>query len=163
MTAERWEAVKRLFQEALEREPAERAAFVAEAAKDDPALADEVRALLSAHRHADEVFDAHTLTGGVKTLPAVCAYVYAAADRVPGARKLLDDLTARSRSAYVDSAYMAVAYTAVGDKDEALARLEKAYEERSENLAAIRVVPWFASLRSEPRFQALVRRMNFPS
>jgi hypothetical protein len=56
-----------------------------------------------------------------------------------------------------------VAYAGVGDEREALAQLERAFEERSENLAWMRVVPWFASLRSEPRFQALVGRMNFPS
>jgi hypothetical protein len=47
MTPERWQAVKRLFEDARQREPAERAGYLADAAKTDPALADEVRALLS--------------------------------------------------------------------------------------------------------------------
>jgi Tol biopolymer transport system component len=68
MAAERWAAVKKLFEAALEREPAERAAFVAEAAENDPALADEVRALLSAHSDADRAFGALTDTAGLKTL-----------------------------------------------------------------------------------------------
>ena len=47
-----WEAVRRLFHEALARPPAERDGFVAPAAKDDPALADEVRALLASQSRA---------------------------------------------------------------------------------------------------------------
>jgi TolB-like protein/Tfp pilus assembly protein PilF/predicted Ser/Thr protein kinase len=70
MTPERWEAVKDLFQAALEVTPAERAAFISEATKDDPALAAEVRALLSAHGNADMAFEALTRTGVAKTLAA---------------------------------------------------------------------------------------------
>jgi hypothetical protein len=49
MDLQRWEAIKRAFDEALQREPAARDAFLADAAKQDPALASEVRALLFAH------------------------------------------------------------------------------------------------------------------
>jgi hypothetical protein len=44
LAPERWEAVKRIFHNALEHPPEERAAYIAGAAKDDPALGDEVRA-----------------------------------------------------------------------------------------------------------------------
>jgi hypothetical protein len=54
---ERWEAVKQLFQDALDRDPSERAAFLAEAAKDDASLAEDVRALLAAHGDADDAFE----------------------------------------------------------------------------------------------------------
>src|SRR5207245_7872646 len=68
VTPERWEAVKRLFNDALERSPNQRAAYVAEAAKSDPALAEEVGAWLSGQGRADEAFGTLTRTGGLKTL-----------------------------------------------------------------------------------------------
>jgi serine/threonine-protein kinase len=68
MTPERWQAVKRLFEDALQREPAQRAGYLADVAKTDPTLADEVRALLSAQGRAEEVFGGVTRTAGLKTL-----------------------------------------------------------------------------------------------
>ncbi|HEY3072015.1 MAG TPA: protein kinase [Candidatus Limnocylindrales bacterium] len=64
----RWEVVKRIFHEALERPAAEREAYLARIAGDDAALADEVRSLLSAHSDADRAFGALTHTAGLKTL-----------------------------------------------------------------------------------------------
>ena len=40
--------------------------------------------------------------------------------------------------------------------------LERAYEERDQWMVYINAYPGWDALRSEPRFQALVRRMNFP-
>jgi hypothetical protein len=40
--------------------------------------------------------------------------------------------------------------------------LEKAYKERSGMMPVLKVVPDFDSVRSDPRFQDLLRRMNFP-
>jgi serine/threonine protein kinase/Tfp pilus assembly protein PilF len=50
----------------------------------------------------------------------------------------------------------------LGETNEALAMLEKAYEARDHQMAQLKVNPAFDSLRSEPRFQELLRRMNFP-
>ena len=49
-----------------------------------------------------------------------------------------------------------------GDKEEALNWLEKAYHERSPDMYWIKTNPKFDFLRAEPRFQDLLRRMNFP-
>ena len=57
---------------------------------------------------------------------------------------------------------IALVYASLGDKDQAFECLEKAYEERNAWLVALRVDPMFDPLRSDPRFQDLVRRMNFP-
>jgi hypothetical protein len=43
-----------------------------------------------------------------------------------------------------------------------MTRLERAYEEHDQGMADINAYPGLDALRSEPRFQALVRRMNFP-
>ena len=57
MTPERWQQVKRLLESALERGPAERAALLDDACKDDPALRGEVESLIASHEQAESFFD----------------------------------------------------------------------------------------------------------
>ena len=57
---------------------------------------------------------------------------------------------------------VATFYAGLGDKDKALAWLERAFDEHGYSLLRLKVDPFFDSLRSDPRFQDLVRRMNFP-
>ena len=57
---------------------------------------------------------------------------------------------------------IAGSYSVLGKKDEALNWLEKAYAERNGGMPSLKIDPHFDSLRSDPRFQSLVRRMNFP-
>jgi hypothetical protein len=57
---------------------------------------------------------------------------------------------------------MALTYAALGDADQAFGRLEKAYEDREIEIIFLKVFPPNDSLRSDPRFQDLLRRMNFP-
>ena len=57
MTPERWQHVKRLLEAALERGPAERAALLDDACKDDPALRSEIESLIASHEQAESLFD----------------------------------------------------------------------------------------------------------
>jgi hypothetical protein len=59
--------------------------------------------------------------------------------------------------------WVAVLYAALGDKDAAFAELEKAYEAHDWFLQRIKVDPFMDPLRDDPRFNALVRRLNFPN
>ena len=63
-----------------------------------------------------------------------------------------------------DDFFLAQAYAGLGRKDQALAALEKAYEERSEphSMTYTAVDPHFDSLRSDPRFDAFLRRAGLP-
>ncbi len=54
-------------------------------------------------------------------------------------------------------------YADLGDKDEALLWLEKAYQQHNENLIHLRWTTDFDSLRSDPRYAALVKRIGFPN
>ena len=45
---------------------------------------------------------------------------------------------------------------------EAIAQLDLAYRERDPRMVLLNVSPWFDPLRNEPRFQTLVRRLDFP-
>jgi len=53
-----------------------------------------------------------------------------------------------------------LAYSGVGDKDKAFAYMEKAYAEHWNELTSIGVEPAYDSLRSDPRFQDLLRRVG---
>ena len=55
---------------------------------------------------------------------------------------------------------MAIIYVGLGEKDEAFAWLEKAYEEHNASLPFLKVDPIFDSLRSDSRFTALLKKMG---
>src|SRR2546425_724527 len=58
MTPERWQQLKQIFQSALDRNPAERSAFLRQACADDPALRSEVESLISSHNEAGDSIEA---------------------------------------------------------------------------------------------------------
>ncbi len=78
------------------------------------------------------------------------------------ARRVADNARRASAQHYLDAAWVSVPYAALGDKSEAFAWLQKAYQERSTYMPQIKVDAFFDPLRSDPRFQELLRRMNFP-
>jgi hypothetical protein len=53
-----------------------------------------------------------------------------------------------------------VAYIGLGEKDAALARLQKAYEDREDQVAVLKIEPLFDTLHADPRFQELLRRIG---
>jgi TolB-like protein/Tfp pilus assembly protein PilF len=92
------------------------------------------------------------------------ARTYAQAGRKDEARKILAKFLGekpKPTGAWA-SWFLAEIYGALGEKDEAFRWLEAAYKERHSFLPWLRDNPAYAPLRSDPRFQALVRRMNLP-
>jgi serine/threonine-protein kinase len=63
---------------------------------------------------------------------------------------------------YVSPGELAILYIALGNKEDALTTLERAYAEHDLQLMYLKVDSSFDPLRSDPRFQDLLRRMNFP-
>lgn len=98
----------------------------------------------------------------------VTAAVLARGDHKPAARQLLDELRARrleaerSHQFYVSPYYLVVAYTALGESASGLDWLEKGLEERPFSMADLNFDPALDELRNEPRFQAVLKKMNFP-
>jgi tetratricopeptide (TPR) repeat protein len=90
------------------------------------------------------------------------AYAYGISGKKAEARRLLQELLELSKHEYVRPYYVGVVYARLGDNDRAFEWFEKAYEERSSHLVAFKVDPWLDPIRSDPRYQALLRRMNFP-
>jgi serine/threonine-protein kinase len=88
------------------------------------------------------------------------ALAYAAARQRALALRYLETVKALAKRQYVSPADIAAIYAALGEKEQALTWLEKAYAEHDGNLADIKVFPFYANLRSEPRFAAIVRGMG---
>jgi tetratricopeptide (TPR) repeat protein len=77
---------------------------------------------------------------------------------LPGAEQKLIEHCMKKRFPYC----VAVYYAALGKRDDAINWLEKAYAERAGGMVFLKTDPALDSLHSDPRFQTLVRRMNFP-
>lgn len=88
------------------------------------------------------------------------AYAYAASGKREEAHKMLDELKGTARQRYIPPYNFALIYAGLGDKDQAFAWLEKAYEEHAQQLAFLKSQSLFDSLRSDPRFTDLLRRVN---
>ena len=88
------------------------------------------------------------------------ALVYGLAGRKEETQKIISELKERSRHHYVFPSVFAHAYLGLGDKDRALTFLEQAYDEQDPALFYLKAEPLLDPLRSEPRFQALLRRVN---
>jgi tetratricopeptide (TPR) repeat protein len=87
---------------------------------------------------------------------------YARAGRVREARECLRKLKQRSNADKVGTYQVALIHAGLGEKDQAFEWLEKAYEERHQGLSFLKVDPALDPLRSDPRFQDLLRRVNLP-
>ncbi|MCA1625574.1 MAG: protein kinase [Acidobacteria bacterium] len=90
-------------------------------------------------------------------------HAYALAGERNKAAQALAELREMSKQKYISPYLFAVVYVSLGDKDQALAWLEKAYQDRSVWLIWLKVEPRFDSLRSDPRFQDLMRRIGLQS
>jgi hypothetical protein len=68
----------------------------------------------------------------------------------------------QAKRIYIDPAQIAGNYALLGEKDRAFSWLEKAYGEKSGFLPYIKAFPFFDSLRSDPRYAGLLKRMGLP-
>jgi TolB-like protein len=94
---------------------------------------------------------------------ALYGYACARAGRRADALRALEDLRVLGETRFVSAFTVAPIHVGLGDKDKAFECLEKAYEERSGRLVYLGVAPIFDSLRSDPRFQGLLRRLRLPT
>jgi tetratricopeptide (TPR) repeat protein len=69
------------------------------------------------------------------------------------------ELTVKEGGGALDQAS---AYARVGDKEKALEWLEKSYEEKEGEITLMKYLPAFKSLRGDPRFSALLKRIGLP-
>ena len=110
----------------------------------------------------DALQKAIALSGGSPEMTAELGYAYAVFGKNDEARKILDELTKLSEREYVSPYCPALISAGLGEKDQALEWLEKAYQKRAAFLIYVGRQPQFDGLRSDPRFADLLRRIGLP-
>ena len=93
---------------------------------------------------------------------ATLAYTYAVSGKKAEARTILRQLRREEKQHYVSPFHLAVVYVGLGENDRAFEMLRQAYEEHSEFLIFVNVTPVFDRVRSDTRFQDLLRRIGLP-
>lgn len=101
---------------------------------------------------------AFEMSGGDQDPAAALAHAYAMLGRRIEAEKILRDLQQKPKDGYLSPYLIATIYAGLGEKDTAFELLEKAYRERCMDMVwHLKADPRIDNLRSDPRFQALLR------
>jgi eukaryotic-like serine/threonine-protein kinase len=109
-----------------------------------------------------ELQQAIALSGNVAHPRGLLGYAFAKVGRRDDALRVLEELEELSRERYVAPVSRAFTYSGLGD-ERMWQALEEAYQQRSSSLVWARVFPHWDEVRAQPRFQDLLRRMNFPA
>jgi len=91
---------------------------------------------------------------------AALGYAYAVAGKKDEAKNILERLEILSHDTIITSLSLAEIHAALGEKEQALDRIELGVAEREDKVAYIKVDPAFNSLRSEPRFSEILRKIG---
>jgi serine/threonine-protein kinase len=97
--------------------------------------------------------------------PVVLGHIGAAQARKgdrASAERTLADLDAQSARAYVPATSFAVVHAALGNRDQAIEWLDRAYDEHDFSLPRVRVAPWFQSIVADERMRTLFDRLGLP-
>ena len=87
---------------------------------------------------------------------------YARMGREAEAREMISELQKQVQNTGVGVYEIALVYAGLGEKDEAFAWLEKSFAARDKGLTCLKIDPCLDPLRSDSRFQDLIRRVGFP-
>jgi len=88
------------------------------------------------------------------------AYALARSGKIAEARKILSAMLVRERDTYVPPVNIAMVYASLGDKAKAFEYLERGYTERDVHMPFLKVEHKWESLRREPEFKELLKRMK---
>lgn len=108
-----------------------------------------------------EFDEAQRLSGPDPYLEGLLGYTYARSGDPVRARKLLQDLTQRSRNQDVRAFSVALILIGLGERDQALMWLRKSYQDRSSSMAYAKTEPLLDPVRADPRFVALLHEVGF--
>jgi eukaryotic-like serine/threonine-protein kinase len=87
--------------------------------------------------------------------------IFALQNKRAEAEKVIAEMKKLSEGQYVSPVEFAFVYNLLGDRDKTFLYLEKAFDDRSENLSFIRSLPDYDRIRDDPRYVDLIRRMGF--
>ncbi len=123
------------------------------------------QSLVEAGRHAQAIVElerGRELLAGVPAASLRLACARALAGEQQRAREIVEAVVSERTVRHVSATVLAEAYTALGETNQALLWLERAYAEREAELIELAVNPALDPLRSERRFEEILRRMKFP-
>ncbi|MGA2263375.1 MAG: protein kinase [Acidobacteriota bacterium] len=104
---------------------------------------------------------ADELSGGSPVFRAALAHALALSGKRDQALEILEEFRSQSRTRFVAPHAMALIHIGLGDREQALQWLERAYEERSDFVIEANVDPVLDPLRNDPRFRELMQRLDF--
>mgnify|MGYP003288743410 CR=1 FL=1 len=108
--------------------------------------------------YAEAIAEAQKVDWNSTQAQIYLGYIFAKAGKRGEALAILNRL--KSTKEYVSPAELAILYAGLGDKEGALALLERAYDQHDLQLKDLRIGLGYGNLRSDPRFQDLLRRMR---
>lgn len=91
---------------------------------------------------------------------ASLGHIYAVLGKRDKARKVIEELKEQSKRRYLHPYLIALIYTGLSERDQAFKYLEQGYQDRSFFMTYLKVDPRLDSLRSDPRFTDLLRRVG---
>ncbi len=106
--------------------------------------------------------NAVALSGGGPLMRAALAHTYGTSNRTRDALEILESLTKLAKQKYVAPYFFAGIHIGIGENDHALEYLERAYEEKSHWLIYLHMDPSMDTLRDDPHFRDLIRRVGLP-
>jgi tetratricopeptide (TPR) repeat protein len=124
------------------------------------------RAYMRLNEHAKAIAhlkQARTETGEMPLMDAALGLAYAVSGKKAETMKLAEAFKAAAKKRYIPPTYFGMLFAGLGDKDKAMMWLEKAYDDRADGLTWLNVEPMLDEVRSDPRFQNLIRRIGLVS
>jgi len=97
---------------------------------------------------------------GIPVFVALLGTIYSYSGKRDQAEKVLHQLRELSKQRYVSPFYIALIYLGIGQKNQAFEWLEKAFDEHDHAMETLKVDPMLDSIRSDPRFKALLKKMG---
>src|ERR1041385_1917875 len=121
------------------------------------------RAYMRLNEHARAIAhlkQARTKTGDMPLMDAALGLAYAVSGKKAETMKLAEAFKAAAKKRYIPPTYFGMLFAGLGDKDKAMMWLEKAFADRADGLTWLNVEPMLDEVRSDPRFQDLIRRIG---
>jgi hypothetical protein len=111
-----------------------------------------------------ELDRAEALMPGMRVVAALRGYIYAQTGKRLAALEILRKITEPKKSGtgsgFATGVDLPILYLGVGDLDKAFGALNESVDQRAQLIDQLKVDPLFEPLRSDPRYVALLRRMN---